>query len=57
MKLLIFFEIMTYFVEDGQYELADYIKKHEIVNKIESRITRAFIKISKLQNNNHNYEP
>ena len=57
MKLLIFFEIMTYFVEDGQYELADYIKKHEIVNKIASRITRAFIKISKLQNNNHNYEP
>ena len=38
---------MTYFVKASPYELADYMKKHEIVNKIKSRINRAFIKISK----------
>ena len=38
---------MTYFVKNGQYELADYMKKHEIVNKIESRLTRALIRVSK----------
>ena len=39
---------MTYFVKAGQYELADYMKKkNEIVNKIQSSITRAFIKASK----------
>ena len=31
----------------GQYKLAVYMKKHEIVNKIKSRLTRAFIKVSK----------
>ena len=45
---LIFLIIMTYFVKAGQYyELADYMKKHEIVNKIKSRITRIVIKVSK----------
>ena len=39
--------IMTCFVHDGRYELANYMKKHEIVNKIESILTRAFIKVSK----------
>ena len=38
---------MTYFVKDGQYGVVDYMKKHEILNKIESRLTRAFIKVSK----------
>ena len=37
---------MTSFVKDRQYELADYMKKHKIVNKIEPRITRAFIRVS-----------
>ena len=36
----------TYFVKDGQYELTNYMKKHEIVNKIEYRLTRAFTKVS-----------
>ena len=44
---LVFLIIMTYFVTSGQYELTDYMKKHKIVNKIESRLTRAFIKVSK----------
>ena len=40
--------IMTYFVKAGQFELADFMKKNnEIVNKIKSGITRAFIKVSK----------
>ena len=47
LDILILFIIMTYFVKDGQYELADYMKKHETVNKIESRLARAFIKVSK----------
>ena len=34
LDILILLIIMTYFVKDGQYELADYVKKHEIVNKI-----------------------
>ena len=38
--ILIFLKIMTYFVKAGKYELVDYMRKHEIVNKIESRITR-----------------
>ena len=38
---------MTYFVKTGRYESADYMKKHEIVNEIKSRITRALIKVSK----------
>ena len=43
---------MTYFVKAGQYELADYMRKNqEIVNKIESRIARAFIKVSNVQIN------
>ena len=37
---LVFLIIMTYFVTSGQYELADHMKKHKIVNKIESRLTR-----------------
>ena len=37
---------MTYFVKDDHYELADYMKKHDVGNKIESRLTRAFIKVS-----------
>ena len=41
--ILIFFIIIAYFVKAGHYELADYMKKHEIVNKIKSRITRASI--------------
>ena len=49
LDILIFLIIMTYFVKDGQYKLAEYMKKHEIVNKIESRITRAFIKVSHVQ--------
>ena len=47
LDILILLIIMTYFVKDGQYELADYMKKHEIVNKIESRLTRAFTTVSK----------
>ena len=47
LDILILLIIMTYFVKDSQYELADYIKKHETVNKIQSRLTRAFIKASK----------
>ena len=47
LDILIFFTIMTYFVKAGLYELANYIKKQEIVNKIGSKITRAFIKVSK----------
>ena len=47
LDILILLIIMIYFVKDGQYELADYMKKHEIVNKIEFRLTRAFIKVSK----------
>ena len=50
LDILIFLIIMTYFVKAGQYELADYTKKHEIVSKIESGITRAFIKVSKCAN-------
>ena len=38
---------MNYLVKAGQYELADYMKKHEIVNRIYAKITRAFIKVSK----------
>ena len=34
-----------YFVKAGQYELAGYVEKHEIVNIIKSRLTRAFIKL------------
>ena len=46
--ILIFLLIMTYFVKAGQYELADHMqKKHEIVIKIKSRITKAFMKVSK----------
>ena len=47
LDILVFLIIMTYFVKDGQYELADYRKNHEIVNKIEPSTTRAFIKVSK----------
>ena len=47
LDILILLKIITYFVEDGQYELADCMKKHEIVNKIESRLARASIKVSK----------
>ena len=47
LDILNLFIIMTYFVKDGQYELVDYMKKLELVNKIESRFTRAFIKVSK----------
>ena len=36
LSILIFLIIMAYFVKAGQYELADYMKKHEIVNKIKS---------------------
>ena len=43
LDILIFVIIMTYFVKAGQFELADYMKKHKIENKIKSRITRAFI--------------
>ena len=43
LDILILLIIMTYFVKDGQYELADYMRKHEIVNKIVYRLTRAFI--------------
>ena len=46
LDIFILLIIMTYFVKDGQYELADYMKKHEIINKIESRLTTAFIKVS-----------
>ena len=45
--ILIFFIIMKYLVKAGQYELVDYMKKHEIVNRIYAKITRAFIKVSK----------
>ena len=45
-SLLVNFIIMTFFVKAGQYELTDYMKKHEIVNKIKYKITRAFIKVS-----------
>ena len=45
LDILIFLIIMTYFVKAGQYELADYMKKHEIVKKKKSQITRAFIKV------------
>ena len=38
--ILIFLIIMTYFMKAGQNELADYMKKHKIVNQIKSRITR-----------------
>ena len=38
---------MTSFVEAGQYELADDMKKHEIVHKIKSRLARDFIEVSK----------
>ena len=47
LEILILLIIMTYFVKEGQYELADYMKKHETINKIESRLTRAFINVSK----------
>ena len=47
LDILIFLIIMIYFVEASQYELADFMKKHQIVNKIKSRITRAFINVSK----------
>ena len=46
LHILIFLIIMPYFVKAGQYELADYMKKHEIVNKIKYGITRAFITVS-----------
>ena len=45
--ILIFLIIMTYFVKAGQYKLADYLEKHEIVNKIKSRLTTVYIKVSK----------
>ena len=48
LDILIFLIIITYFVKADQYELADYMRKHEIVNKIKSKITRAFIKIIKM---------
>ena len=35
---------MTYFVKDGQIRIS---RLHEIMNKIESRLTRAFIEVSK----------
>ena len=38
---------MIYFVKDCEYELADYIKKHEIVNTTGSRLTRAIKKVRK----------
>ena len=44
LDILIFLIIMTYY---DLIELADYMKKHEIVNKIKSRITRTVIKVSK----------
>ena len=47
LDILILLIIITYFVKDGQYKLADYMKKHEIVNKIESRLTRVFMNVSK----------
>ena len=34
LDILLFLSSMTYFVKEGQNELADYMKKHEIVNKI-----------------------
>ena len=49
LDILILLIIMTYFVKDGQYEVADYMKKHEIVIKIVSRLTRAFVKVSNVQ--------
>ena len=36
LDILILLIIMTYFVKDGESELVDRRKKHEIVNKIES---------------------
>ena len=51
LDILILLIIMTYFVGDGQNELADYLKKNKIVNKIESRLTRAFIKYQNVQIN------
>ena len=45
--ILILLRIMTYFVKGDQYELADYMKKHVIVNKIESRFTIASIRVLK----------
>ena len=45
LHILIFLIIMLYFVKGGQYELADYMKKHEIVNKIKYGITRAVITV------------
>ena len=47
LDILILVIIMTYFVKAGQYELADYIKKHEFVKIIKSKIIRAFIKVLK----------
>ena len=47
LDILILLIIMTYLVKDGQYELVDYMKKHEIVNKIESTLPRVFLKVSK----------
>ena len=47
LDILILLIIITYFVKDSQYELANYMKKHEIVNKIESKFTWALIKVLK----------
>ena len=47
MTLDIFLIIMTYFLKASQYELVDYMKKKKIVKKIESRITRASLKVLK----------
>ena len=47
LDILIFLIIMTYFVKAGQYQLANNMKKHEMVNKIKWRITKTFIKVSK----------
>ena len=47
LDILIFLINMIYFVKARQYKIADYMEKHEIVNEIKSRITKAFIKRSK----------
>ena len=47
LDIFILLIIMNYFVKDGQCKLADYVEKHEIVNKIESRLTRTLTKVSK----------
>ena len=34
LHILILLIIMSYFVKDGKYELVDFYKKYEIVNKL-----------------------